>query len=321
MDEFRFISKVKQNVYAQPSLLKGVGDDAAVFRNGQSDTVTAVDTFVENIHFSRQTMKPFYIGYKALAANLSDLAAMGAKPAYYLVSIVIPEHWSDIEIIDIMNGMKSLAQQYNIDLIGGDTVSGKELTISVTIIGFAKSGKARYRHVSEENDIIFVTGTLGDASAGLHILQNKQSFENEQYFIRRHQQPTPRVDFATSLNDISRIALNDISDGISNEAHEIAEASDVSLHLYDEKVPVHLYLQQFKIEKQTKWKYYGGEDFELVGTVSEQEWPKVQQIAQQTNTKITAVGYVSERKEGTVFVHNKDNSIYQLEKKGFIHLK
>lgn len=320
MDEFDFINKIKQKTYAQSSIQKGIGDDAAVFSHVNKATVTAVDAFVENVHFTERTMTPFQIGYKALAANLSDLAAMGAKPAYYLVAIVIPEHWSDSQIVEIMTGMGSLARQYQIDLIGGDTVSGTELTISVTIIGEAHPDKVRYRHVAKENDIIFVTGTLGDACAGLHMLQNKKLFKNRSYFIKRHQQPTPRNEFSLLLNDVSRVALNDVSDGLANESAEIAEASGVSFQLYDEKIPVHLDLNQFKKSHQQNCKYFGGEDFELLGTVSKIEWPKVKVAAEKTKTQVTAIGYVSEQKESSVFVHNKDKSIFKLKKKGFIHL-
>src|SRR5690625_5098722 len=130
MDEFSFINTIKQQSYKQSSLQKGVGDDAAVFREFNQDIVTAVDVFVDNIHFSRQTMQPFHIGYKALAANISDLAAMGANPVYYLVAVVIPKKWSEMELAEIFSGMQLLADRHNLDLIGGDTVSGNELTIS-----------------------------------------------------------------------------------------------------------------------------------------------------------------------------------------------
>src|SRR5699024_10384081 len=145
MDEFSFIDSIKQYTYKQSSLKKGIGDDAAVFRQPSEDIVTAVDTFVEGVHFSRKTMDSFHVGYRALAANISDLAAMGAAPAFYLVSIVIPKTWPIEEIEQIFFGMKDLAGIYKLDLVGGDTVSGKELTISITVIGYVDRNKARYR--------------------------------------------------------------------------------------------------------------------------------------------------------------------------------
>src|SRR5690625_1179857 len=143
MDEFQFIDSIKQSTYRQALLLKGIGDDAAVYRADYHDVVTAVDTFVENIHFSQKTMNYFHVGYRSLAANISDIAAMGAEPKFYLVSIVIPKHVTDEQLQEIYAGMKQLAKQFDIDLIGGDTVSGEQLIITITIIGYVMKGKAR----------------------------------------------------------------------------------------------------------------------------------------------------------------------------------
>src|SRR5690625_389178 len=117
MDEFSFINSIKPSTYRQSSMIKGIGDDAAVIRESAEDIVTAVDVFVENVHFSRETMNPFHIGYRALAANLSDMAAMGATPTYYLVGAVVPKNWSSGELHEIFKGMRHLADKYAVDLI------------------------------------------------------------------------------------------------------------------------------------------------------------------------------------------------------------
>ncbi|AIF42397.1 thiamine-phosphate kinase [Virgibacillus sp. SK37] len=321
MDEFSFIDSIKQRSYKQSSLLKGIGDDAAVFRQTSEDIVTAVDTFVEGIHFSRDTMQAFHIGYRALAANISDLAAMGATPAFYLTSLVKPESWHVQEVEGIFIGMKELANSYGMDLIGGDTVSGKQLTISITVIGYVPGGKARYRSVAQKDDIVFVTGTLGDSRAGLHLLTENNSYEHTEFFIQRHRTPTPRVEFAKSLSKLSRIALNDISDGIANEAAEIAEASNVGILLYDESIPISPFYTQFSLKQQQEWKYFGGEDFELMGTVSAQEWPFVVQAAENTHTKISEIGIVTERSENSNVFMMKNNKKQRLNKCGYTHFK
>lgn len=321
MDEFSFIESIKQQFYKQPTLLKGVGDDAAVFRQLTQDIVTAVDTFVEDVHFSKNTMEAFHVGYRALAANISDLVAMGATPAFYLVSIVIPKSWSERELAQIFSGMKQLATLYKMDLIGGDTVSGNELALSVTVIGYTETKKARYRSAACLGDIAFVTGTLGDSQAGYHILTHEGDYTDAPYFIERHQLPSPRVDFAKRLNKLSRVALNDISDGLASEAAEIAEASQVTITIHDDIIPTSESLQQFPENLQHKWKLYGGEDFELLGTVSSSDWEKVKEIADETNTKITKIGYVTvDIDYGGVFLvqHNKRRQIY---KQGYTHLK
>ncbi|WP_404451217.1 thiamine-phosphate kinase [Virgibacillus necropolis] len=320
MDEFSFIQSIKQHSYKQSSLIKGVGDDAAIIRQSSEDVVVAVDTFVENVHFSKETTEPYHIGHRVLAANISDMAAMGATPAFYLVSIVLSKHYSSKEVEEIFEGMRSIANRYGMDLIGGDTVSGQEMSISVTVIGYVSQKRARYRSDAREKDIVFVTGTLGDSQAGFHILNNASTYQDETYYIEKHQQPIPRVEFAKRLEEIDRVALNDISDGIGNEAAEIAEASQVTLHLFEDKIPTSASYSQFPSELQEKWKLFGGEDFELVGTVSKDKWTYVQEAANDIGIPVTEIGYVSQYKNNYVYLH-KDNRHIPLKKDGYNHLK
>ncbi|WP_100012607.1 thiamine-phosphate kinase [Lentibacillus sediminis] len=320
MDEFSFIDTIKQRYYRQPALIKGVGDDAAVFRENSKDIVTSVDTFVEGIHFTRETMEPFHAGYRALAANISDLAAMGSVPAFYLVSIVVPDTWSEDELKEVYRGMKEIGRHFRMDMIGGDTVSGKEFSLSITVIGFTEREKARYRHTAQDGDVVFVTGTLGCSQAGFHILTNPGNYQDKAYFIDRHRIPFPRAEFGAALGDMPRVALNDISDGIANETAEIAEASQVVITLQEDQIPVAAYYGQFTPEQQHHWKLYGGEDFELAGTVAEENWPAVEAIAARTNTKISRIGYVSQADTyGKVFLE-KNGRCTLLQKKGYTHL-
>ena len=318
MNEFSFIDSIKQKYYKQSSLVKGVGDDAAVFRTS-GDLVTAVDTFVEDVHFSKETMEPIHIGYRLLAANLSDLAAMGAEPAFYMVSIVIPQKWRSDEVTALFDGMKELGNRYRMDLIGGDTVSGSVLTMTSTIFGFTKKDGARYRSDARPGDVVFITGTLGDSQAGYHILTQPGGYAHENYFIQRHRLPEPRVAFSRQLH-IPRVALNDISDGIGSEAHEMAVASKVSITLMDESIPTSAGYSQFPAKLQEQWKYFGGEDFELVGTVPPDHWETVQRAAEQTKTKVTKIGHVSSDDPGSVFVV-KDGTKVKLPPAGYTHLK
>lgn len=322
MDEFTFIDTIKQNSYRQPSLVKGIGDDAAVFRQHTMDIVTAVDTFVEGIHFRKDTMSPYHVGYRALAANISDLAAMGAHPAFYLASIVIPRHWSSQEVQYIFQGMKRIATYYGMDLIGGDTVSGSELVLSITVMGYVAKEQVRYRSHAEAGDVVFVTGTLGDSQAGYHILTNSMEYKNAAYFIERHRTPTPRVAFATSIPGNIRVALNDVSDGIANEAAEIATASKVSIQLHDDVIPVHSSFSQFSQEDQQRWKYFGGEDFELIGTIAPKNWSILAALAKQLNLRITQIGKVFfEANQNYVYIQKGNRQSERLLKEGYNHLK
>ncbi|MFG6117571.1 thiamine-phosphate kinase [Halobacillus sp. MO56] len=324
MDEFSFIDSIKQDVYYQPTVLKGIGDDAAVFRANNQDIITAVDTMVEGVHFSRETMDPFHVGYRALAVNISDLAAMGAVPAFFMVSIVIPDDWSAAEIDEVYSGMKQLAKEYRMDLIGGDTVSGKELVVSVTVFGLVPPDKSRYRSSAKPGDVLFVTGTLGDAQAGLEYLLGKYHFDEEaaSYFIGRHRQPDPRVAFALQLQSLERVALNDVSDGIASEANEIAAASDVDLHINYEDLPKTEYLGKLDKAICKPWVLSGGEDFELLGAVPEKDWTAVQQAAEASATRVTKIGTVLETNDTEPFVYlYEENKKSLLTKSGYIHLR
>lgn len=324
MDEFSFIQSIKPEYYRQSSLIKGIDDDAAVFRPSGRDIVTAVDTMVEGIHFTRETMAPEQIGYRVLAANISDLAAMGSTPAFYMVSITIPSSWSQEELERIYVGMKRLGDSYHMDLIGGDTVSGNELSISVTVIGMVQKGKARYRSTAKAGDILFVTGTLGDSRAGLEWLLNPkgQASEDHTYLMQRHQTPVPRVSFASYLSDLERMTLNDVSDGIANEAREIAEASDVDLFIDLKALPFSESIQNVYPDHYVDWGLSGGEDFELLGAVAEKDWSQVLRAAEQSGVTVSKIGHV-QAKEGPepVVKVNKSGEWENLTSSGYTHLK
>ncbi|GAA0431916.1 thiamine-phosphate kinase [Lentibacillus halophilus] len=321
MDEFAFIERMKQSAYRQSSLVKGVGDDAAVFRQSARDIITTADTLLEGVHFSRTMMNPFYMGYRALAANMSDIAAMGAKPAFYLVSIVIPDSCSDDELNSIYRGMSSAASSQHMDLIGGDTVSGNELSIAITVIGFVAQDKARYRSAARSGDFVFVTGTLGDAAAGFHMLNTPKGYTDRTHYENSHCMPQIRSDFATRLESLNRVALNDISDGIANEVNEIAEASNVGITIYDDWLPTRSSFTQFSMDQQRNWKLYGGEDFELIGTVAEKEWETLKLIAANTNTQLTHIGYAEPSENNGHHVTLIDHADHKtpLLKKGYTH--
>jgi thiamine-monophosphate kinase len=324
MDEFSFIKSIEPFSYKQSSIIKGIGDDAAVIRPSGQDVVTAVDTMVDGVHFSLETMEPYHIGYRALAANISDLAAMGSIPAFYLVSIVIPSNWSATGLEDLYSGMNDLASNYKMDIIGGDTVSGNQLSISITVIGYVDKDKARYRSAAQSGDVVFVTGTLGDSRAGLECLLKRSSIneEDKAFLINRHRMPEPRAAFAQALYNIDRIALNDISDGIANEANEIAEASQVDVHLEKKQIPYTASLKEFFPDDYEEWMLSGGEDFELMGTVSSIDWPEIVKAAELSGVTVSQIGVVKDRQTETpkVYLHGDEKSEV-VTKSGYTHLK
>lgn len=322
MKEFDFIRAIQPSNLRQAHVIKGIGDDAAILRTPYQDTILTVDTMVENIHFSHQTVTPFHIGWRALAANISDIAAMGGYPIAYLVSITVSDKWTENELMEIYNGMDLLASNYGMDLIGGDTVVGQELSISITVVGTVDKDRARYRSHARDGDIVFVTGELGGAACGLHVLLHEplELHDSLQRVIRKHQMPVPNVDFIKSCQSISRMALNDISDGLASEANEIAASSDLALVIDPSKIPVPKELQRFSEHLQYDWKMSGGEDFELVGTIAQKDWSKLQKIASANQLPITKIGTVfhDPDKNGCAWV-KKNNQLHRLESSGYRH--
>ncbi|MBB5172630.1 thiamine-phosphate kinase [Texcoconibacillus texcoconensis] len=321
-NEFDWLKKV-QPQKTPGHLIQGIGDDAALYQSEASfDEVATVDTMVEDVHFKKSTMSPTDIGYKALAINLSDIAAMGGKACYYLVSIAIPQSgWTEDEVVEIYAGMKELANRCGAVLIGGDTVSTNDrLVVTVTVIGRVETGRKLLRSNAKPGDIVFVTGPLGSSAAGLHLLlkgdKRLEAFEYEAV-VRAHQRPEPQLDIGRVLAKSGfRVSLNDVSDGIASEAHEIAEASGVVIDLFEGDLPYHESLDDFP-EQKWKWILSGGEDFQLLGTIARDEWDHVKGSVEGQGGEIYAIGEVKEG-ESSVYLHN-ENGIHSIDKSGYQH--
>ncbi|WP_270182968.1 thiamine-phosphate kinase [Alkalihalobacillus sp. CinArs1] len=322
-DEFEFIRSIKPAYTKREELIEGIGDDAALYRVASEwDEIACVDTMVEGVHFTRDTMTPEQIGSKALAVNISDIAAMGGVPLFYLVSISIPKTgWSDEELEQVYRGLHAIGNEFEMDMIGGDTVSSRDaLTISVTAIGKVERERKLLRKNAVAGDVVFLTGAVGGSAAGLSYLLKETELENPntQSYIKANQTPYPHVKAGRLLSKSGcRVALNDVSDGIASEAHEIAEASNVSIVLEEQYLPRPEGFDAYSSEQRLDWMLYGGEDFVLIGTVSESDWDKIEQLFTNQNEPIYKIGYVAEG-DGSVHLVNKENK-YILDKKGYNH--
>ena len=317
-DEFDFIKKIQPSMLHSKDVV-GIGDDAAIVGvNPNFEQVICVDTMVEDVHFLSHTMAPYDIGFKALASNISDLAAMGAIPKYYLVSISIPVHWKESDLIDIYKGMQHIGNEFFMDLIGGDTTAtNSKLVLSVTVIGHIEKGKRLLRSNARPKDIIFVSGTVGDSAGGLQILLNRENNKEKEYLIRRHQQPSPRVKLGRILSKYSRVALNDVSDGLASELKEIATASKANMIIDKKHIPISNELLSYSNTQAITLALTGGEDFELVGTISIDEWDKLKSECNAENIEICKIGTV-ELGDGKVFI-KEDNEIQEIANSGYNH--
>lgn len=311
-NEFDWIKSIAPKKHYQPSLKVGIGDDAAVYSVDQAfEQVVAVDTMVEGIHFKKETMPIKSIGYKALAINLSDLAAMGAIPLYYLVSIAVPKHgWTEEERTELYRGMNDLADHWKVDLIGGDTVSTEDsLVITVTVIGQVEKNRHLLRSNAKKGDILFVTGEIGLSAYGLEkLLQQGLAAADDPTltpFLKAHQEPEPQLKSGRLLAQCGeRVSLNDISDGIAHEVKEIAEASNVNIVIDWDKLSICNVFQDYSLEKQEDWMLYGGEDFQLVGTVPEGKWKELLEQFRESNLPLYQIGEVEDGK-GVVYLQRQ----------------
>ena len=280
--EFDFINSIRQRIAS--SIITGIGDDAAVFRgNSGKETIISVDLLIEDIDFRRTTTPPYLLGHKALAVSLSDLAAMGSRPLFALVSIGIPEDVWQTDFVDRMyDGWLNLANRYGVQLIGGDTSRAHEhIVIDSIAIGECSAGMAVKRMGASAGDQIFVTGSLGAAAAGLrliergaHLAEQNLGDEDSQkldHVLLRQLRPEPRVGWGIVLGE-ERLAtaMIDLSDGLSSDLNHLCEASkvgaliDAALLPIDERV---VELCGRRALDPLQLALHGGEDFELLFTV------------------------------------------------------
>ncbi|MCX8124134.1 MAG: thiamine-phosphate kinase [Spirochaetes bacterium] len=274
--EFGFIRRITPDcIYNTKNVIRAIGDDAAVFSIGNNECVVlTTDLLVERVHFIREAMTGYQLGYKSLAVNLSDIAAMGAVPQHAFISIGIPKE-TQIEYLDeIYLGMKDLAKQYNVNILGGDTTSSKaDLIINVAVTGVATKDRILYRNTARENDIIFCTGFLGDSRAGLDfILKSKQPIKDyEKRLYQAHCEPRPHIEEGLFLASTGAVrSCIDVSDGLSSDLMHIAEESNVGFVLKEVALPVSSDLVEYCKEHEynaTEYVLAGGEDYVLLCTV------------------------------------------------------
>jgi len=315
--EFDIITQFFTHTFPQRAeVLLGIGDDAAVCHVPAGyQLVISVDTFVEDVHFIAGT-DPEDIAYKALAVNLSDMAAMGATPAWMTLALTTPtgdESW----LQRFSMGLRSLAQYHNVALIGGDTTRG-HLTISIQIMGLIPAQQALSRAGAKVGDQIYVTGTLGDAGLGLAIAQQRQHVSNSEeadYLVNRLHRPTSRVEIGCALRTIAHSAI-DISDGLAADLQHILTASNVGATVYGDKLPLSTALRNnFSDKKAIHTALTAGDDYELCFTVPPAHCEKLEQALQ--GQPYTLIGEMTA--SNSLQCVDEEGAVICLEKAGYQH--
>lgn len=316
--EFELIREYFQCPFSEgDNVAVGIGDDAAVSQLpiGQQ-LVTTVDTLVSGVHFPPET-SPFDIGYKSLAVSLSDLAAMAAKPEWFTLALTLPENDSSW-LQQFSRGLSDIAQSSGISLIGGDTTRGP-LTISVQAMGSVPQGKAVLRSGASVDDDVYVTGSLGDAAAGLAVVQQRHQFDSAEnaYLIGRLNRPTPRTLASLELRDQAS-AMIDCSDGLLADLGHIIEASTLGAQLRLSDLPLSAGVKQFAASHSDySWPLAGGDDYELIFTAPVSARMAVQAIAANLAHPVSCIGKIVS--QAGIRVEVDDGSEYLISSSGFQH--
>ena len=317
LSEFDLVSNVFGPLATQAPGSLNLTDDAAIISpSSDKEVVVTADTIVEGVHF-RSEDPPKTVGVKALAVNLSDLAAMGASPHGYTLSAAWPSRASTNWITDFAAGLMSIQEQHHIYLLGGDTVATPgPICLNVTAFGLIDKGKAVRRSGARPGDVLYVTGTLGDAALGLRLLMDQEGTHLptnlQSDLIARYQQPQPRTTCSKLVREYATSAI-DVSDGLVADVAHLASASHVRIVIRRSAIPLSAAARQMIGDNhdQAVHIWGAGDDYELAFTAP-RNWHMGKQLAEFSNVPITAIGEVFAADGNTgdvVLVDDNDNAI------------
>ncbi|CAN5857465.1 thiamine-phosphate kinase [soil metagenome] len=335
MNEFDLIDLLRAQTEAsgyQSGLLRGIGDDAAVISQLTGrDTVVSSDLLVEDIDFRRDATPPRLLGHKTLAVSLSDIAAMGARPRWALVSLAIPpETWASDFVAELYQGLLSLADCYEVRLIGGDLSRAPgQIVIDSIVIGECGSGNAVLRSGAKSGDHLFVTGTLGGSAAGLRLSEHgarvgprepeDPEIRSIQELLMLHLRPAPRVGWGLVLGE-ERLAsaMIDISDGLSSDLHHLCHESRVGAILESGKLPIDSRVATLcgrRALDPLMLALHGGEDFELLFAVSPENVPRLPRRVD--GVGLTEIGLITPESDGIRV--SEGSRLWDLKAEGWKH--
>ena len=301
-------------------LIIGIGDDAAAWRTDTSIHLATVDSFIQDVHFTREILSWFEIGWKALATNLSDIAAMGGVPRHALVALTCPDTSEVEDITDLYRGMIDLAKRLDLVIIGGDVDCATTIAITITVLGTAHNatGPQLIRSSARPGDKIAVTGYLGAASAGLLMLTHGLKFDSrsEACLKKAFCRPYPRItEGKLILNHGIKTAI-DISDGLISDLRQICKASQVGASVEIGKIPILPAVMTNFRDRAIQLALSGGEDYELLFTGNAETIDKVIETA---NCPVTIIGEITASNAEEINLIDKHGAPYHLDKPGWEH--
>ncbi len=324
--EFGLIREIREQLakFQEKRVVVGIGDDAAAVEiEGRKLTLLTTDTLVEDVHFQWDYTSPFEVGWKSLAVNISDIAAMGGNPLYSLISLSLPSEMESFKVEDLYKGLKKAASQYEVNIVGGNLVYSPIFSVTIFLIGEVEKENILLRSGAREGDLIYTTGELGSSRAGLECLRNlnlKVDPKIRKFLVRKHLLPSPRLKEGQILTKekIATAAI-DISDGLVSDLFRITEESKVGAIFWEEKIPISLACKEVAKEvgiSPLEWALYGGEDYELLFTVSRDKKEKIKELGFSSYL----IGEIIEKEKG-VSLKKESGEKISLEDKGYDHFK
>ncbi len=319
LGEFGFIDLIQRQTPRRRGVRLGIGDDAARVSTPDDSLLFTSDLLIEGVHFNRDWISMRDLGHKSLTASLSDIAAMGGRPAYFLLSLALPDLATQTAAA-LVRGIHAAAAEHRVALVGGDTCAADRVIIDVFLAGFAPHG-AVTRSGARAGDDIYVTGMLGDSALGLALLSEPRtgdsasgraplseprgtvSARDRNYLVSRHHRPTARVKTGMELarQGLAR-AMMDVSDGLAQDLEHICRASGAGAVVYQDRVPLSPAFRRVAGPDDLACALAGGEDYELLFTARSDARKGVERVARRTGVPITRIGECVPRKHGVTLV-------------------
>lgn len=334
LGEFGLIDRLQSHIPTRSSrVVQGIGDDCAVFSQpGGNYQVVTADALIESVHFDLKTHTPEQLGWKTVAVNASDVAAMGALPRFAVITLGIPKK-TPVRFLDrLYKGLNRACREFEIDLVGGDTVSTpKHWMISLTVFGETHKKRLFTRKGAQPGDALLVTGTLGDSALGLKILQSPRKkwagrAADRKHLVQRHLEPTARVREAAKLarSKWRVTSMIDLSDGLSQDCNHILKASGVGAEVWETALPFSQAFENVCAGNKLQageLAFRGGEDYELLFTLKSEDVKKLLESFVKYGTPVTQIGVISARKNGVTWVRSNGRRQVFRNPVGFNHFK
>lgn len=332
LGEFGLIDKLTQSFAVKnQSTVKGIGDDGAILDYRDKKVVVSTDLLTEGVHFNLMYVPLKHLGYKSVIVNLSDICAMNAAPKQITVSMALSGKFSVEALEELYEGIKLACDKYSIDLIGGDTTSSLTgLTLSITVLGEGDESSLVYRNGAKPNDLLCVTGDLGGAYMGLQLLERenevfkidknmKPRFDGYNYILQRQLKPEARTDMVEAFRKmgLKPTSMIDISDGLSSEIMHLCKNSNTGCRIYEDKIPMDNQTKKMAEELNINplvAALNGGEDYELLFTVSLDDYEKIK-----NDPDITILGHITNPEEGINLITTSGSAI-EIKAQGWNHL-